>query len=181
MAKTKTKKGHKTSTTRTKATTQTPEQLYDLAIHSIETSDPETALKHAKSLLTLVQTQQTPNAILPALNLLGEINIELGDATTARDYFAQAVAADPDGLIPESVGGGAEKFLWMAQLCEEGGAESVGWFERGVKVLKREICEIESVEGSGRDEAVEMVLEEKRAKLANALCGVVEVYMTDLS
>jgi hypothetical protein len=45
--------------------------------------------------------------------------------------------------------------------------------------LKREIAELEAV--SDKDETVEIQLEEKRGKLANALCGVVEVYMTDLS
>jgi tetratricopeptide (TPR) repeat protein len=173
MAKTKSQKSPKSSST------QTPEQLYDLAIQCIETSQPHEALSHAQTLLTTVRRLKTPNAILPALNLLGEICIELGDAESARDYFTQAVEADPQGTIPEAVGGGAEKFLWMAQLCEEGGAASVGWFERGAAVLKREIAELEAV--GDRDETAEVQLEEKRGKLANALCGVVEVYMTDLS
>lgn len=178
MAKTKSKKSPKSSS-QSKQPTQTPEQLYDLAINCVETSEPEAALEHAQNLLVLVRRLQTPNAVLPALNLLGEISIELGDADSARDYFMQAVNADPEGAIPEALGGGAEKFLWMAQLCEEGGAASVGWFERGAKVLKREIGEIEAAQGI--DEAAETLLEEKRGKLANALCGVAEVYMTDLS
>ncbi|KAI4843254.1 hypothetical protein E4T44_06837, partial [Aureobasidium sp. EXF-8845] len=175
MAKTKSQKSPKSSN----KPTQTPEQLYDLAIQCIETSQPQQALEHAQTLLLTVRRLKTPNAVLPALNLLGEICIELGDADSARDYFIQAVEADPQGSIPEAVGGGAEKFLWMAQLCEEGGAASVGWFERGAAVLKREIAELEAV--SDKDETVEIQLEEKRGKLANALCGVVEVYMTDLS
>ena len=176
MAKTKSKKS---GSGQPKKPSQTPEQLYDLAIQSVETSDPETALQYAQQLLSLVRTLQTPNAVLPALNLLGEISIELGDAAGAKSYFQQAVEVDPEGMIPEAVGGGAEKFLWLAQLCEEGGAASVGWFERGAKVLKREIAEIEAK--GDMDESVEGLLGEKRAKLANALCGVVEVYMTDLS
>jgi hypothetical protein len=157
MAKTKSQKSPKSSN----KPTQTPEQLYDLAIQCIETSQPQQALEHAQTLLLTVRRLKTPNAVLPALN------------------FTQAVEADPQGSIPEAVGGGAEKFLWMAQLCEEGGAASVGWFERGAAVLKREIAELEAV--SDKDETVEIQLEEKRGKLANALCGVVEVYMTDLS
>ena len=176
MAKTKSSKG---SNSQQQQPTETPEQLYDLALQSVETSDPEAALQHATRLLTLVQTLKTPNAVLPALNLLGEICVELGDVDTARNYFSQAVEVDPQGEVPEAVGGGAEKFLWLAQLCEEGGAASVAWFERGAKVLKREIAEIEAVQD--RDQTVEALLEEKRGKLANALCGVVEVYMTDLS
>ncbi|THX87174.1 hypothetical protein D6D04_01026 [Aureobasidium pullulans] len=175
MAKTKSKKSPKSSS----QPKESPEQLYDLAIQCVETSEPEQALEHAQNLLVLVRRLQTPNAVLPALNLLGEISIELGDADSARDYFTQAVEADPEGTIPESVGGGAEKFLWLAQLCEEGGAASVGWFEKGAAVLKREISELEAMQE--RDETAEVLLEEKRGKLANALCGVVEVYMTDLS
>lgn len=175
MAKTKSKKSPKSSS----QPKESPEQLYDLAIQCVETSEPEQALEHAQNLLVLVRRLQTPNAVLPALNLLGEISIELGDADSARDYFTQAVEADPEGTIPESVGGGAEKFLWLAQLCEEGGAASVGWFEKGTAVLKREISELEAMQE--RDETAEVLLEEKRGKLANALCGVVEVYMTDLS
>ena len=175
MAKTKSQKSPKSSN----KSQETPEQLYDLAIQCVETSQPQLALEHAQTLLVLVRRLKTPNAVLPALNLLGEICIELGDADAARDYFTQAVELDPQGTIPEAVGGGAEKFLWMAQLCEEGGAASVGWFERGAAVLKREIGELEAV--NDRDEMAEVQLEEKRGKLANALCGVVEVYMTDLS
>jgi len=177
MAKTKSQKSPKSSSSKTQ---ETPEQLYDLAIQCISTSQPDLALQHAQTLLLTVRRLKTPNAVLPALNLLGEICIELGDADAARDYFLQAVAADPEGSIPEAVGGGAEKFLWMAQLCEEGGASSVGWFEKGAAVLKREIAELEAAVGDV-DETVEVQLLEKRGKLANALCGVVEVYMTDLS
>jgi hypothetical protein len=106
---------------------------------------------------------------------LGEINVELGEAETAREYFLRAVALDPAGEVPESEGGGAEKFLWLAQLCEEGGRESVGWFEKGAVALRRELGMLEGRKG------VEGEVEEKKRKLADALCGVAEVYMTDLS
>lgn len=112
---------------------------------------------------------------LPALGLVAEIYLELGDATAAREYFLQAVSLDPEGRIPETLGGGAEKFLWLAQLSEEGGQESVEWFERGAAVLRREIGALGEGEGEGEGG------EEKRKKLAGALCGMVEVYMTDLS
>ncbi|KAF6220814.1 hypothetical protein HO133_002494 [Letharia lupina] len=110
---------------------------------------------------------------LPALGLVAEIYLELGDATAAREYFLQAVSLDPEGRVPETLGGGAEKFLWLAQLSEEGGQDSVEWFERGAAVLRREIGALGEGEGEGG--------EEKRKKLAGALCGMVEVYMTDLS
>ncbi|KAK5019993.1 hypothetical protein LTR16_001738 [Cryomyces antarcticus] len=158
---------------------ETPEILYAQAISLLETSQPEEALAAAQRLLALVQpTSERTLQSLPALNLLGEIHVELGNVDAARECFTIAASLDPEGQIPETQGGGAEKFLWLAQLCENGGAESVGWFEKGAVVLKKEVLELEDGE---QDEGVLMLLEEKRRKLANALCGVVEVYMTDLS
>ncbi|KAK5694107.1 hypothetical protein LTR97_009728 [Elasticomyces elasticus] len=176
MAKTKTSK--KTKQTMAK---ETPEQLYAAAIELVEQSSPEEALKKAKKLWLQVQNGSVTEA-LPALNLLGEISIELGDGDGARGYFKKAVALDPSGEIPEAMGGGAEKFLWLAQLCEEGGQASVDWFERGVKALQVEIAAIEGGKVKGYDEeALLMMRVEKKRKLATALCGIVEVYMTDLS
>ncbi|GAB7348564.1 hypothetical protein MBLNU459_g6954t1 [Dothideomycetes sp. NU459] len=186
MAKTKSKAGSKSPAQRPQ---ESPEQLYEQALELLETSQPDLALDVGQRLLKLVQSSTSapqPALALPALNLLGDINIELGDADAARAYFLQAIAADPDGAVPEALGGGCEKFLWLAQLCEQGGQESVAWFEKGVAVLKREIAELEAQtsnpsSSSPRDEDAEALLEERKAKLANALCGVVEVYMTDLS
>jgi hypothetical protein len=67
--------------------------------------------------------------------------------------------------------------LWLAQLSEEGGADSVRWFEKGIAVLRRDIQSLEQC-GSVDDAAI---AKEQKQKLANALCGVVEIYMTDLS
>ncbi|KAK4959285.1 hypothetical protein LTR10_004087 [Elasticomyces elasticus] len=176
MAKTKTSK--KTKQTMAK---ETPEQMYAAALELVEQSSPEEALKKAKKLWLQVQNGSVTEA-LPALNLLGEISIELGDGDGARGYFEKAVALDPSGEIPEAMGGGAEKFLWLAQLCEEGGQASVDWFERGVKALQVEIAAIEGGKVQGYDEeALLMMRVEKKRKLATALCGIVEVYMTDLS
>jgi tetratricopeptide (TPR) repeat protein len=116
---------------------------------------------------------------LPALNLLGEIHIELGDIGSARQYFLQAASIDEDGTVGEDIGGGAEKFLWLAQLSEDGGQDSVDWFEKGASSLR---TQIQALLGRKKiDAEVEAMLLEKRRKLAVALCGVVEVYMTDLS
>ncbi|KAK3067842.1 hypothetical protein LTR53_015032 [Teratosphaeriaceae sp. CCFEE 6253] len=185
MAKTKTtrqtSKAAKTMANGKPKPKETPEHLYAAAIELVEQSQPDEALKKAKKLWSQVQHGSVTEA-LPALNLLGEICVELGDGDTARDYFTQAVALDPHGEIPEALGGGAEKFLWLAQLCDEGGQASVGWFERGVKALQVEIAGIESGQVQGLDEeALLMLRVEKKRKLANALCGIVEVYMTDLS
>ena len=164
-----------------------PATLLAQATALLQTSQPLEALSLSlRALATLRPNPEQPTeAALPALNLLGEIQLELGCPTEARDYFLLATSLDPEGLVPESQGGGAEKFLWLAQLCEEGGKRSVEWFEKGVRVLKRELGEIESLrlqsKEGGADDIIEAQEKEKRRKLAGALCGVVEVYMTDLS
>lgn len=124
--------------------------------------------------------------LLTAVTLLGEISVEKGDTSAAVRWFERAVVLDPDGHTPEIGGGGAEKFLWLAQLSEVGGRESVGWYERGAEVLRRGIGgsggEMEMEMGEEGGSSRETVgLQEKRKKLASALCGIVEVYMTDLS
>ena len=168
---------------------KTPEELYALAIESLERSEPEKAQSYAQDLLSQVDpdlisskslSDANPNKLsLPVLNLLGEISVELGDVDNARRYFLLAVKVDPDGGIADEAGGGAEKFLWLAQLSEEGGADSVRWYERGVAALK---AQIDALRNTPRDAQEKEVLEnEKRASIATALCSVVEVYMTDLS
>ncbi|KAI0966947.1 TPR domain-containing protein [Xylaria arbuscula] len=116
---------------------------------------------------------------LSALNFLGQINLELGDFETARAYLLRAVAIDEDGAKDESVGGGPEKFLSLAQLSEEGGHDSVGWFEKGAAALKTQIQVLENKKGQDDERAI--LLDELRKKLAMTLCSVAEVFMTDLS
>lgn len=156
-----------------------PAQLLLRATESLQMSQPEEALIQARRALDLLQPDGEPSSeSLPALSILGEICVELGDADAAREYFTAAALVDPEGVLPEEIGGGAEKFLWLAQLCEEGGAESVGWFEKGALALRNIIGKLE-----GKPKTTETLaeLQEKKSKLANALCGCVEVYMTDLS
>lgn len=179
MARTK---HRKPSAKRSAMASTSPEQLYALALDHVEQSQPAEALVVAKQLWALVKDRPSVNEKLPALNLLGDISIELGAADSARGYFEQAVKLDPEGQVPEALGGGAEKFLWLAQLCDEGGKQSVEWFEKGAKALQNEIAAIESgnITGLSEEQLLLMRIEKKR-KLANALCGIVEVYMTDLS
>jgi tetratricopeptide (TPR) repeat protein len=153
-----------------------PDELLIQAATLLHTSQPEEALVAARRALNLLQpgTSKPSVAALPALNLLGEINVELGDPDSAREAFQAAIVIDPEGAHD-----GSEKFLWLAQLNEEGGAESVRWFEKGIEVLKREISELEGK--LVKKAEVEELLEEKRQKVANSLCGIAEVYMTDLS
>ncbi|KAF2748136.1 TPR-like protein [Sporormia fimetaria CBS 119925] len=157
-----------------KKTKASPESLLIQATALLQTSQPDEALVLAKRALGLLQPGDEPTTeALPALNLLGEIYVELGEPETAREAFTAAVALDEEGVHD-----GAEKFLWLAQLNDEGGAESVRWFQKGVDVLKREIGELEAKRKTAE---MEDELEEKKQKVATALCGIAEVYMTDLS
>ncbi|KAJ4338435.1 hypothetical protein N0V87_003978 [Didymella glomerata] len=151
------------------------DELLTQAALLLQTSQPDEALIAARRALNILQPTSKPTiAALPALNLLGEINIELGDPDSAREAFTVAVLLDPEGAND-----GADKFLWLAQLNEEGGVESVKWFEKGIEVLRRELEELDGKLVKKAD--VEELLEEKRMKIATALCGIAEVYMTDLS
>jgi len=153
-----------------------PETLLIQATALLQTSQPDEALVLARRALSLLQESSTSSsATLPALNLIGEIYVELGDPQAARESFLAAVQLDPEGATNE----GAEKFLWLAQLCEEGGAESVKWYQKGIDVLRKEIQELEG--GANPGSLVEEALNEKKNKMASALCGIAEVYMTDLS
>ncbi|KAI9722375.1 MAG: hypothetical protein M1812_001847 [Candelaria pacifica] len=167
------------------------------AIDLFHASEPDKALPFAQQALDLLHSTNT-SALeeSPVLNLIGEINLELGDIGSARQSFLTAASLEPTGSKEEFLGGGAEHFLWLAQLCEEGGRESVEWFQKGISVWRREIGELERLAGpdgaslsdkkKGKlaklpEPEVAKLLEEKKTKLANALCGTVEVYMTDLS
>ena len=169
----------KGSNVKTKKTKMTPSALLAQAEESLREGRPDEALAPAKRALDGLQPHDqtwTP-ACLPALNLMAEIHLELGEGDLAREYFLKAVDIDPDGFIPESQGGGAEKFLWLAQLSEEGGQDSVNWFKKGAEVLKREILVGMKEDEKDQDDAVKATMK----KLASALCGIVELYMTDLS
>jgi len=158
-----------------------PRELLAQATAYLEAGDPETAAKIA--LVAYEHIGEKGRQAGAVLSLLGQIHVELGDVDAARAFFAAAVATDKDGSLPEDIGGGPEKFLWLAQLSEDGGQDSVAWFERGAAALRSQIQSLtESLESRPltRD-AQEAVIAEKRKRLAETLSAVVEVYMTDLS
>ncbi|KAK4117038.1 hypothetical protein N656DRAFT_7179 [Canariomyces notabilis] len=158
-----------------------PRELLAQAAAFLEEGDPESAAPIARKAYEHIGAHG--RHACAALSLLGQIHVELGDIDSARDFFAAAVKLDEDGSLPEGVGGGPEKFLWLAQLSEEGGQDSVAWYERGATALRSQIRALtESLESRPltRDQQ-EAVIAEKRRKLAEVLCAVVEVYMTDLS
>ncbi|KAI9837921.1 MAG: NAD-dependent histone deacetylase sir2 [Sclerophora amabilis] len=167
----------KSSTAKSKPS-ETPESLLRQATALLETSRADEALQLAQRARARLQPSSTPTqSALPALNLIAEILVELGDADGAREHFLLAAELDPEGTIPEDAGGGVEKFLWLAQLSEQGGAESVEWFQRGAEVLRRDIGR----SGGDTGPLAESILAAKQRRLATTLCGVAEVYMTDLS
>ncbi|EAW10640.1 ACL4 family protein [Aspergillus clavatus NRRL 1] len=152
-----------------------PSKLLEQAIILLQTGQADAALATAQQAFNAAPANSPTQ--LSALNTIGDIYVELGDINAARECFLRAVERDPNGTIPESQGGGAEKFLWLAQLSEAGGKDSVGWFEKGVSALRAIIQQLEEK----KDPQAVADLEEKKKKLANALCGVAEIYMTDLS
>ncbi|QPC75624.1 hypothetical protein HYE68_006376 [Fusarium pseudograminearum] len=116
---------------------------------------------------------------LSAANLLGTIFIESGDLDEARAAFERAVHLDQDGTVDEKIGGGPEKFLLLAQLSEEGGLDTVQWYERGATALRKQIAVLSELRSPTPEQKTS--IQEKQHKLGGVLCAVAEVYMTDLS
>ncbi|KAI6780166.1 uncharacterized protein J7T54_000072 [Emericellopsis cladophorae] len=116
---------------------------------------------------------------LRALNLLGILHIETGDTDDARSFFARAVTLDPEGTLEEKIGGGPEKFLFLAQLSEEGGSDSVQWFEKGASALRKRIQALTDLPSRTPEQTEK--LSTTQSHLGSVLCSVTEVYMTDLS
>lgn len=137
----------------------TSAQLIEEAIQYLHIGNPSAALPLALRAFNFPKPSSAALSVsLSALKLLAEIYLELGDPDTARSYFLQAVNLDPEGEVLEDEGGGPEKFLWLAQLSEEGGEESVRWFERGATVLRRDIAKEEE-----KDAGAEIVDEKRRS------------------
>lgn len=158
------------------STTSDPRTLLTSSLAILEQGDALSARKLAHEALSAIEAAPSPisSPLGAALTLLGSIAVETGDIEEARAYFLRAVESDPEGALPDEMGGGAEKFLWLAQLSEEGGSDSVKWFERGAGALRNAI-------GKAVEDGKADVAEEKKRKLAETLCAVAEVYMTDLS
>lgn len=157
---------------------KSPAQLLVEAVQQLQTSNPQGALKLATAALRTLRTRPDKTEQLPALSVLGEICVELGDIPTAVTFFTQAAEIDADGEVSEARGGGPEKFFWLAQLSEEGGRDSVNWYQKGADVLRKQIAALAAQENN---EEAEALLDEQRVKLASALCSVAEIWMTDLS
>lgn len=164
-------------------------ELLAEATAQLEQADALGAITLAKQALQVALEAGDPRACA-AYNLLGEINVELGEIDTARACFLQAAQLDEDGALAEDLGGGPEKFNWLAQLSEEGGADSVAWFDKAAAVLRAQAQVLGDAAAAARrkgsahgatEEALEAKADDKKRKLAETLCAVAEVYMTDLS
>ncbi|KAH0426289.1 TPR domain-containing protein [Colletotrichum kahawae] len=168
---------NKKSKKRTEKKAVSPGLLFAEAVAKLQEGDLEKAVAAGKQALD--GTGTGGDYELAAINLLGQISIEMGEIDDARAYFIKAVELDQDGSLDERIGGGPEKFLWLAQLSEDGGQDSVEWFERGASSLRGQIQTLGNL--AKRNEEQEAQLEEKKKKLGGTLCAVAEVYMTDLS
>jgi tetratricopeptide (TPR) repeat protein len=182
MGKTRPSKSSKSGSKSNKApkskalNTETPEILHAQAATSLQTGDPESALPKALKALSL--TPESDQSRLPVLNLLGEIYLELGDQAKGYEAYHEAVEIDRSVSSDSSIPGtGPEKYFCLAQLSEEGGKASLAWFEEGIQILERNVQELESKKG--KDAQIE--LKDCRKQLSGALCGIIELWMTDLS
>uniref|UniRef100_A0A060SX88 ARAD1A07414p n=1 Tax=Blastobotrys adeninivorans TaxID=409370 RepID=A0A060SX88_BLAAD len=113
--------------------------------------------------LLLPEAEKNPDNV-PLLQLLGEAYLEVGNPQNAYALFDKSAQLDPEGKV-----GGVEKFLWLGQLA--GDRPGISWFEKGVQGLRAKL----SSGGEAQEEASWL-----RKKLAEALCGMIEIWMTDL-
>ena len=151
------------------------EELLAEAATLLQHSQPDLALPLAEKALRRLEDRPTnPINSAPAICLLAEIQLELGDADTARENFTRAVHIDPFGAYI-----GADALLWLAQLCEEGGQKSIQFFGRANDVLRASIATLEDELKPTSEQCLE--LSGTKRKLSDSLCSMAEVYMTDLS
>lgn len=172
-----------------KQSTKPPKQLLAEATAYLEQGDAAGAVVLAKQALDAALDTDDSRACA-AYNLLGEINVELGEIDAARAYFLEAVQIDTEGALSEDLGGGPEKFNWLAQLSEDGGADSVKWFEKAATCMRAQIQALTDAAAQAKrkgsahgalEKEIEAKIAEKKHKLSETLCAVAEVYMTDLS
>lgn len=166
------------------------EELLSEASELLERSQPEEALPLAREALTRLEQDQSAYSNIDrllqhaaqgkptfpvALVLGADISLALGDVDKARAQYELAVKIDPNGALVS-----AEPYLQLSQLCEEGGRKSIEYFDRAIEVMKNELEVLEDEEVAAAQETRDLV-DSRRSKVADALCAMVEVYMTDLS
>lgn len=125
---------------------------------------------------TLLQAAAQEKATFPVALVLGaDICLALGDVDRARAQYELAVEIDPNGALVS-----AEPYLQLAQLCEEGGQKSIEYFDKAIEVMRNELDVLDD-EDTTVTEEIQEIIDTRRSKVADALCAMAEVYMTDLS
>lgn len=137
----------------------------------MSTSQPHMAIELLQKHLT-----SSPDNLL-SLQLLGEALLEIGEPEQAYTHIIKAAQIDPQGTQ-----GGYEKFLWLGQLI--GGKQGIEWYNKGIEGLKNDIVNDEqqlAQDALNQDsEQTKQILAYKKRKLCETLCGIVEIWMTDL-
>lgn len=166
------------------------EDLLSEAEELLERSQPELALSLAEEAVTRLEANESDYAsiekllqlaaqdkpTLPqALVINADIQLALGNAGRAEKRYLRAAELDPEGQLVS-----AEPWLQLAQLNEQGGKQSIAYFDKAIEIMKNEIEVLEDDESMLVDGSKE-VIEIRRSKVADALCGMTEIYMTDLS
>lgn len=113
------------------------------------------------------ESARSNNELLELIQMGGEALLELGNPQDAYQLLEKAVQFDTNGER-----GGSEKFLWMGQLA--GDRPGLQYYEKGIEILKRQIND------AGRHRLNTDDVRFKRKKISDALCGMVEIWMTDL-
>ncbi|CCG82187.1 TPR domain protein [Taphrina deformans PYCC 5710] len=139
-------------------------------------SEIDSYLIQARSFIDNLEFGDAQDAIVSALNvdanyapayeLLGEVFAEQEQQPNARVAFTKAIELDAGSLDATT---GFEKYLWMGQLCETGGEQSIAYYRTGVKRL------IAAIAATTEADQPPM-----RARLASAYSAMAELYMTDL-
>lgn len=130
-------------------------------------------LDKAKGLLHASQAQECINLLIPkveadpdnvlVLQTLGEAYVEIGEPSNAYMLFEKAADLDNEGKV-----GGFEKFLWLGQLT--GDSNGLDWYEIGLNGLR------EQFNNTTQEEDISFL----KKKLSQGLCGMIEIWMTDL-
>lgn len=114
-----------------------------------------------------LESAKTDGLLLETMQLAGEALLELGNPQDAYPLFQKCSLADPTGER-----GGFEKFLWLGQLT--GSREGIEFFKRGIEGLTKDVMK----NGKFEPDTPEILF--KRKRIADAYCGIVEIWMTDL-
>lgn len=133
------------------------------------------SIAEARQLLELSEPQECITLIEPvvrgdptnleAIQLIAEAYLENGNPQNAYECLIKASELDPTGEK-----GGPEKFLSLGQL--EGSRPGLEWYEKGLAGLRSMASSTNATNGPNATTIPQ--------KISDALCGMVEIWMTDL-